>query len=309
MMKIVFMGSPAFALPCIRALKERKHDILAVFTQPDKPAGRGLKLQACPVATFARESDLELFQPKTLRSPEIQNKLKKLNPDLIVVVAYGKYLPAEVLQLPKYGCINVHASLLPKYRGAAPINWAIINGEAETGITTMLLNEEMDAGDMLLKRKTNIEPEETAQDIHDRLAKIGAELLLETVLLIEQQKLQPVFQNHTQASLAPKLKKQDGVIDWQKGAVQLKNQIRGTLPWPVSFTHYQGKTLRIFKAEAVHDNPEEQPGTVVRTDDELGVATGFGTLYLLEVQLEGKRRMRIEEFLKGHKIQVGEKLI
>ncbi len=307
-MKIVFMGSPGFALSSIRSLKETDHNILAIFTQPDKPAGRGLKMHACPVATFARESKLKLFQPKTLRNPEIQKQLIELKPDLIVVVAYGKYLPAEVLNIPKHGCINLHASLLPKYRGAAPINWAIINGENETGVTTMLLNEDMDAGDMLLKSKTPISADETAQTLHDRLAKIGSELLLKTIELMQENRIKPIPQDNKQASFAPKLKKQDWSIDWNKNADEIKNQIRGTIPWPVSFTHYQGKTLRIFKAEAIHDRPEKTCGTVVRADQELGIATGFGTLYLLEVQIEGKRRMRIEEFLKGHKIKKGELL-
>ncbi len=302
------MGSSSFAVPSLEALLQAGYDTRLVMTQPDKPAGRGLKVSACPVATFATSKNLALYQPKTLKDGAALEKLSQIKPDLIVVVSYGKMLPNAILELPPMGAINVHASLLPKYRGAAPINWAIANGEKTTGVTTMMIGEKMDAGDMLLQEETEIGSDETAPVLHDRLATIGAKLLIETIAGLEKKQIKRKMQNETEATLAPILKKEDGLINWKKSAIEISNLIRAMQPWPVAYTHVDGKTLRIFGAKLSEEKPSEAPGTVISADEKLAVATGGGTLYVTDCQLEGKKRMSADAFLRGHQIKEGTRL-
>jgi len=300
------MGSSSFAIPSLEMLISWEHEIALVVCQPDKPAGRGLLLHPCPVALFATAKGLPLFQPRVLKDSAAVSNLKRWNPDLIIVVAYGKILPKEILDLPGRGCINVHASLLPKYRGAAPINWAITNGEKTTGVTTMMINERMDAGDILLQEITPIGPQETSADLHTRLADIGAKLLIKTVEGIQKREIVAKPQDETLATYAPILKKEDGIINWSLSAHNISCLIRGMQPWPVAHTFFEGKMLKIFEARILEENSSSSsPGTVVTSENQLAVATGQGTLYLDEVQLEGKKRMQINAFLRGHHIAIG----
>ena len=304
-MKLLFMGSAAFAVPSLAALVDSPHDILAVVTQPDKPAGRGRHITACPAAIAARSHGLILYQPRSVKKPDVIEHIRKLTPELIVVVAYGKILPKALLDLPLRGCINLHASLLPKYRGAAPINWAIVNGESETGVTTQLIGEELDAGDILLSSSTLIGEEETAPELHDRLAKTGAALLLQTIEGIESGTIKPTPQDHNKATFAPLIKKPDGHIDWTLPARNIFNRIRGLNPWPGTFTTLEGKQLSIHKAAPDDTDHKSAPGTIIGSKGHLVVACGQGSLYLLEVQLEGKRQMTAADFLHGHKVSQG----
>ncbi|OGQ23197.1 MAG: methionyl-tRNA formyltransferase [Deltaproteobacteria bacterium RIFCSPLOWO2_02_FULL_44_10] len=307
-MKILFMGSSVFAVPSLVALLESSHDVVGIVTQPDKPAGRGYELTPCPVAVLIQEKGRQPLKPKTLRSKKVEEHFKSLHADLFVVVAYGKILPKEILAIPPKGCINVHASLLPKYRGAAPIHWAIANGETETGVTTMYLSEEMDAGDIIYSSRTEIDACEKASDLHDRLAIFGAELLQKTVEAIEKGAAPRKPQHHSEATSAPILNKEDGKIDWTLSAEEIYNRVRAFTPWPGAFTFWGGKRLQLHEVAVVESQLEMEPGTVLHVGNELAVATGAGDLYLLEVQLEGKKRMSTIEFLRGHEIKSGTKL-
>ena len=299
------MGSAAFAVPSLEALVKSPHDILAVVTQPDKPAGRGRHITPCPAAVAAGHHGLTLYQPRSVKKPDVIEHLRKLAPELIVVVAYGKILPTALLELPPRGCINLHASLLPKYRGAAPINWAIVNGERETGVTAQLIGEELDAGEILLSSSTPIGDEEIAAELHDRLAKMGVDLLLKAIEGIEAGTIKPIPQDHEKATFAPLIKKADGHIDWTLPARSVFNRVRGLNPWPGTFTTLEDKQLRIHKAAPDDMDHSEAPGTIVKSEEHLIVACGQGALYLLEVQLEAKRRMSALDFLRGHKVTVG----
>ncbi|MBN1283703.1 MAG: methionyl-tRNA formyltransferase [Proteobacteria bacterium] len=305
-MDIVFMGSAAFALPALRALADSHHNILEMVAQPDKPAGRGMKVRACPTAAFAGERGIPLNHPASVRNPEEIEHFRNLAPDLIVVIAYGKILPRELIDIPAHGCINVHASLLPKYRGAAPINWAIVNGERETGVTTMFINEELDSGDVLLAAKTPIGESETAPELHDRLAAMGADLLKATLSELADGKLRPIPQDHAKATYAPMIEKEDGRIDWTMGARAIRNRVRGFAPWPGAFTALRGRGLRIHIAELYEGSG--RPGEVIEAGDRLCVACGEGALKLVEIQMEGGKRMTAVEFMRGHAIERGEKL-
>ncbi len=305
-LKIIFMGSAAFAVPCLGELIQSRHKIIEVVTQPDKPAGRGQHIKACPVAEYAREHDLTLFQPKSVKKAESIEHFKKLGCDLVVIVAYGKLLPSELLELPSMGCINVHASLLPKYRGAAPINWAIANGEKETGVTTMFVSEEMDAGDILLFATTPIDDAETASELHDRLSAMGADLLIRTIEGLIDGTVTASPQDHSKATHAPLMKKEDGHIDWSKSADEIYNRIRAFNSWPGSYTLKDGKKVRIHEAAPVDLDHGLPPGTVLESNEHISVACGKGTLYLIEVQMEGGRKMPAQDFLRGHKIIEGE---
>lgn len=305
MKKILFMGSAQFAVPSLVALAESSHELLEVVTQPDKPAGRGMHLTACPVAQTARSLKLPLHQPKSVKTPEAIAHFRNLNPDMIVVVAYGKILPPDLLAIPKFGSINVHASLLPKYRGAAPINWAIVNGERETGVTTQLINDELDAGDILLSAATQIDEVETADALYDRLAPLGAEILMKTIEGMENGSIRPRPQDRSAATFAPIIKKEDGHIDWSKPARAIANMVRGFKPWPGTFTTLEGKVLRVHEVAAIDNDSGLTPGSVIEGSDNFAIACGEGTLYLLEVQMEGKRRISAVDFLRGHKIQKG----
>ena len=302
------MGSAAFAVPSLKALATSHHSVIEIVTQPDKPAGRGQHIRACPVAQFTREHDLPIFQPASIRRPEAIEHFSKLAPDLIVIIAYGKILPRELIDIPAHGCINVHASLLPKYRGAAPINWAIAYGEAETGVTTMHINEDLDAGDVLLSSKTPIGGDETAPELHDRLAKMGADLLMATIRELEEGMLTPVPQDPAKVTIAPLIKKEDGRIDWSLSARAIHNRVRAFNPWPGTFTSLGGRLLLVHAVRVRDGEHEGTPGTVIETKDRLCIACGDGVLELVEVQIEGGRRMKAAEFLRGHRVRKGEVL-
>ena len=297
-MKIVFMGTPEFAEASLQKLLETDHQIVGVFTQPDKPKGRGYKLVAPPVKELALAHNIPVFQPQKMRDGTALEILQELQPDLIAVVAYGKILPKEILELPRYGCINVHGSLLPKYRGAGPIQWSVINGESVTGVTTMYMGEGLDTGDMILKKETPIGENETYGELHDRLKEIGAQALVETIELIEQGKAPREVQDNSLSSYAPMLDKQIARLDFTKDAQTLHNLIRGLSPWPVAHTTVDGKLLKVHRA--VLASGKGQPGEVVDSKKFI-VACKEGALELLEVQLEGGKRMKGEDFLRGRK--------
>ncbi|MCI9626089.1 MAG: methionyl-tRNA formyltransferase [Clostridia bacterium] len=303
-MKIVFMGTPDFALYSLKKLVESPHEICAVFCQPDKPVGRNQKLQKPPVKEFADEQGIPVFQPESLKLDMVKNCIEALEPDLIAVVAYGKMLPKAILDYPRYGCINVHGSLLPKYRGSAPVHWAVMNGETKTGVTTMYMAEEMDAGDILLAKETPIGETEIAGDVYDRLAEMGADLLLETIEKLEAGALNPVPQDAAQVSFAPMLKKEMGKIDWTKTSEEIINLIRGLNPWPVAYTNTNKGILKIYRAEKEQIPSDLPPGTVIENPTSLIVKTGNGCISLKEVQLQGKRKMDIVDFIRGNTVSI-----
>lgn len=299
-MNIVFMGTPDFAEESLRKLVANGYNVSAVFTKPDMPVGRKRILTPPEVKVAAEELGLPVYQPTTLKDDETFEILKGLKPDLIVVVAYGKILPKRILELPPLGCINVHASLLPKYRGASPIQWSIVCGESETGVSTMLLDEGMDTGDILLTAKTEIGKEETAEQLWDKLKVLGGELLIETVKGLENGSITPIKQDETQATYAPIIKKQDGEIDWKLSANEIDCKIRGLHAWPVAYTKVDNKMLKIFSAEIVNENGK--PGEVLKSEKELVVACGENALKITELQLEGSKHMKTEDFLRGKSI-------
>ncbi|TFG78406.1 MAG: methionyl-tRNA formyltransferase [Thermodesulfobacteriales bacterium] len=303
-MKIIFMGTPEFAVSSLKALIESDHDVVAVVAQPDKPKGRGRKLAPPPTKALAEQHNIPVLQPEKVRTQEFLSQLQNLSPDLICVTAYGKILPKSILEVPPYGCINVHASLLPKYRGAAPINWVIVRGETQSGITTMLMDEGMDTGDMLLKKEIQIQDEDDAGSLSEKLSQLGAELLLETISQLQEGKLGPAKQDESLATYAPMLKKSDGEIKWENPASELWNLIRGMNPWPGTFTTLGNKSLKIFKATLI--DGEGSPGEVLESDPGvLRVSTGEGALEILELQLEGGKRLDTKSFLAGRKIEKG----
>ncbi len=300
------MGTPEAAVPTLRRVVEENHEVVAVWTQPDKPAGRGNKLTAPPVKTAAQLLGLKVYQPAKIRNPEAKDLFRSLEADLAVVVAYGKILPTEFLQAPKQGCINVHFSLLPHYRGAAPVNWAIVNGDQQTGVTTMLIEEELDSGPILLQKPTQIGERETAPQLMMRLADMGAELLAQTLKELDQITPQP--QQDDKASFAPLLKRNDGLIDWSKDAQAIERLVRGFQPWPNAYTHNQSSRLVIWQAELHRtENQNAGPGEVViAAGDDLVVKCGQETaLRLIEVQPEAKRRMSVRDYLNGTHLSVG----
>lgn len=305
-MRIVFMGTPDFAVPSLQALIDAGHDVCAVYTQPDKPQGRKQILTAPPVKTLALEHDIPVFQPNTLKNEDEQARLRELAPEVIIVVAYGKLLPKAVLDIPPHGCINVHGSLLPRWRGAAPIQWAVIAGDEKTGVTTMQMAEGLDTGDMLLTYETTVGETETAGELFDRLAQAGAELLTETLVKLDE--ITPRPQDDAQSCYAHMLDKQMAVIDWSKSAHEIDCLIRGLNPWPIALTTLSGERLKVFAAEKAAGNGE--PGTVLEADPKKGltVACGEGALKLIEIQLVGGKRMKATDFLRGHVIEVGTKL-
>lgn len=305
-MNIIFMGTPDFAIPSLSMLIASDNNILGVVTQPDRPRGRSKKLQPPPVKTLALQHGLPLLQPEKVKEDNFIQWLKSQNPDLIVAVAYGQLLPPKILNIPSSGCINLHASLLPDYRGAAPINWALMNGEKKTGVTTILMNEWMDAGDIFLQRETTIEQEDDALTLSQRLSTLGAKLLLETIGQLKKGILSPIPQNHSKASYAPALKKEDGRINWGNNAWSIHNRIRGTLPWPGAFTNLESKHLKIFKSEVVECASKDSPGTISQiSPDGIQVATGNGYLLLTDIQLQDRRRLSVAEFIKGNPVPVG----
>ncbi len=295
------MGTPEFALPSLEKLIEEKYDICAVFTKPDKPQGRKRIITPPPVKVFAQEHGLQVFQPEKLKIRETYDLIKSLNPDAIVVVAYGKILPKNIIDMPKYGCINVHGSLLPRYRGAAPIQWSIINGDKVTGISTMFMDEGLDTGDILLQSKVSINGDETSEELKKRLSVIGADLLIKTLKELENGTLERIKQDDSQATLSPPLDKITGDIDWQKTAQEIHNLVRGSNPWPIAHTLLRGKNFKIYKSR-ISTYRSYYPGKVISTDP-LIVGCGNNTsLELLEVQIEGKKRMTASDFSRGYRL-------
>lgn len=311
-MKIVFMGTPDFSVPSLLALIKAGHEVAGVVTQPDKPKGRGKEMQMTPVKAAALEHDIPVFQPERVKNnSEFFEKMKEIAPDAIVVIAFGQILPREILELPKYGCINIHASLLPKYRGAAPIQWVIIDGEKETGITTMYMEEGLDTGDMLLKTVIPIEKEETGGSLHDKLSEAGGPLILETLKGLEEGVLERTPQRG-ESCYAKILTKSLGDIDWSMDAEAIERLIRGLSPWPSAYSHLGNKTVKIWKAAVLPEEEEgerKEPGTIVSiAKDSFSVQTGKGLLAVKELQLEGKKRMDTAAFLRGYSISEGEVL-
>ncbi|MGF7086794.1 methionyl-tRNA formyltransferase [Kroppenstedtia sanguinis] len=306
--RIVFMGTPDFSVPSLQTLVAEGARVVGVVTQPDRPQGRKRELTPPPVKVAASELGLPVFQPERLRNPENVRQLLAWEPDLIVTAAYGQILPREILEAPGYGCINVHASLLPKYRGGAPIHHALIQGEKETGVTIMYMVEALDAGDMLTRRSIPIQAEDDVGTLHDKLAQVGAELLAETVPALVEGKVKPVSQDDSQATYAPNIRREDERIDWSRSALQLVNQIRGLRPWPVAFTLWKGEPLKIWRAEPASVRETAAPGTVLsQTQEGVLVATGEGgALRILELQPAGKRRMTAAEFSRGRQMEPGE---
>lgn len=306
-MKVVYMGTPDFAVPTLERLIE-KHEVAAVLTQPDKPKGRGQKMQYTPVKEVAVKFNIPVYQPLNLKTDEeCVEKIKDINPDVIVVVAYGQILSKEILDIPRYGCINVHASLLPELRGAAPINWSIIRGNNKTGITTMKMDVGLDTGDMLLKEEVEIKESETAGELHDKLMEIGAELLIETLEKIEAGQISPKAQIHELSSYAPMLNKELGHIDWSLDAGSIHNLIRGVTPWPCAYSFYNNTIIKIWNAEKGMDKDYNNPGEIVDVSkDGIRVACGKGSILIKELQEVGGKRMSVSSYLNGHTISRGE---
>jgi methionyl-tRNA formyltransferase len=304
--RIIFMGTPQFAVPTLEALLASEEEIVAVVTQPDRPSGRGRILTAPPVKTLALATGLPVLQPKGIRSEDFLARIDEFRPDLLVVTAYGRILPGPLLSLPPLGTINVHASVLPAYRGAAPIQWAIIRGETETGITIMQMDEGLDTGDILLTGTIPIAPEDTTGTLAPKLAVLGGRLLVQAIGLLHQGSLTRQPQDNARATLAPPLGKDDGRIDWHRPAADIANLIRGLDPWPTAYTMLAGKRLRLFAPAVIEGRPTEQPGTLCRVDARgLLIATGRDYLLAREAQIEGSRRMAVESFLRGRPLAVG----
>ncbi len=328
-MRVVFMGTPDFAVDALVAIIKAGHEVAAVVTQPDKPKGRGKEVQMTPVKVCAQRHGIPVFQPVKIKEPEAVEALRGYGADIFVVAAFGQILSEEILEMPKYGCVNIHASLLPKYRGAGPIQWAIINGEKITGVTIMQMDKGLDTGDMLFKAKVEIDPDETADTLHDKLAAAGAGLIVEALAKIEAGDVTPVKQNDEESCYAKMLHKSMGKIDWNMEADKLDCLIRGLISWPGASTVYRGKTLKIWQGEVVSEEMsavgmppgqesaagngmtgqgDEAPGTVVRVDkDAFYVQTGRGVLKVLSVQPEGKKRMAVKDFLLGYPVKPGDK--
>ena len=307
-MRIVFFGTPDFAVPSLHVLLAGDDQVVGVVCQPDRPAGRGQQLSAPPVKVVAVQAGVPVLQPDKVRTPEFLDALRQWAPDLIVVAAYGRILPKPVLDLPPHGCINVHASLLPKYRGAAPIQWAMLRGEVETGVTIMQLNEGMDTGDIRLQRATPIAADETYGALQARLAVLGAEALREALARLKAGTLPRLPQRDADMTLAPMLSKEDGRIDWSQAAADIARRVRALHPWPSAFTVLDGKLLKIHRAHPTAPAAVAEPGTVVTLDDGIAVATGTGTLVLDEVQLEGRKRLSAAEFARGGQVRIGSRL-
>lgn len=305
-MNIVFMGTPDIAAVILDKLIGSRHRILTVVTQPDKPKGRGNQVQYSPVKELALKHDIPVLQPKRVKDESFYPVLKELNPDAIAVAAFGQIIPQSILDLPPYGCINVHASLLPKYRGAAPIQWAIINGEAKTGVTIMHMDAGIDTGDMIMKEEVAIDPKETGGSLHDKLAVCGGELLLKALDAIEAGTAPREKQKDEESTYVKILDKSMGLIDFNKSAVEIERLIRGLNPWPSAYTYLDGKTLKIWDADVIEEDMEGTPGEIIKvTKDSIHIKTTSGILAVKELQLEGKKRMTCDAFLRGYSVQTG----
>jgi len=308
MSRIVFMGTPEFAVPVLDALTHTPHEIVGVYTRADQPAGRGKQLQPSPIKQCALARGLPIFHPPTLRKPEYVSQLRDLAPDLIIVAAYGLILPRDVLTLPPYGCVNTHASLLPRHRGAAPVVAAILAGDAETGITLMQMDEGLDTGPILAQRAIPIANDDTTGTLTPKLANLAAELMIETLPRILAGEIVPQPQDHSRATMFKQIKKEEGLIDWTRPATEMARRVRAFNPWPSAFTFWNGVQLKILRAEAGNERIHVDPGWVFKMEGKIWVGAGKGALILREVQLAGKRAMKIEEFVRGQREFVGSSL-
>jgi methionyl-tRNA formyltransferase len=304
--RIIFMGTPEFAVPSLRALLNSPDQVVAVVTQPDRPRGRGRKMTPPPVKSVALEAGIPVLQPASVRTEAFFKELRSYDPDLIAVTAFGRILPGALLRLPHLGTINVHGSKLPRYRGAAPIQWAILNGDDSTGVTIMQMDEGLDTGDILLTRDLPITPEDTAASLAARMAELGGEALCEALALLHRGELRPTPQNEEQATAAPPLTKEQGLIDWNLPAEVIGCQVRGLDPWPTAYTYLNGRRLRLFVPSVIAGDGSEKPGSILRADQHgLLIATGRDRLLIREVQLEGAKRLTADAFLRGHKLPPG----
>ncbi len=307
-MKVIFMGTPEFSVGTLEALIEAGHEVALAVTQPDKPKGRGGKMQYTPVKEAALKHGIPVFQPKKVREPECVEELKQYNADIIVVIAFGQILPKEILEMTPFGCVNVHASLLPKYRGAAPVQWAVIDGEEVSGVTTMQMDEGLDTGDMLLKTEIRLDEKETGGSLHDKLAAAGAELCVRTLKGLEEKTVVPKPQGESPTAYARMLDKKLGNIDWSRDAESIERLVRGLNPWPSAYTNWDGKVMKIWEARAEKRAAETGgvPGTVISVEkDGFCVETGDGVLKVLALQIPGKKRMEADAFLRGYEIAPG----
>lgn len=305
-MKVIYMGTPDFAVEPLEAILRAGHEVTAVVTQPDKQKGRGKEVQMTPVKECALAHHIPVLQPVKIKEPEAVAELRSYPADIFVVAAFGQLLTEELLTMPRFGCVNIHASLLPAYRGAAPIQWAIINGEEKSGVTIQQMAKGLDTGDMLLKREVTLSPKETGASLFDKLMHVGAELIVEALPLIEQGAIVPEKQKEDQASYVSRLTKEMGNIDFTKDAVEIERLIRGLNSWPSAYTYFKGKTLKIWEADVTEKQAEAQPGTIICVGkDYMEVATGGGTLCIKSVQLEGKRRVSVKDFLLGYEVKEG----
>ena len=308
-MKIIYMGTPDFAVAPLEAIIEAGHKVTAVVTQPDKQKGRGKEVQMTPVKECALAHGIPVFQPVKIKEQEAIAVLKEYEADIFVIAAFGQLLSEEILNMPKYGCINIHASLLPTYRGAAPIQWVILNGEKETGVTIQQMAKGLDTGDMLLRKVVPIAPKETGESLHDKLMEAGAELITEALVKIEKGEITPEKQDDSLSSYVSRLTKSMGLIDWSKDAITLERLVRGLNSWPSAYTYFRGKTLKIWEADVVEEKAKGLPGTVEQVSrDSIDVATGDGILRIYSLQLEGKKRVAVKDFLLGYEVTSGMKL-
>lgn len=308
-MKIIFMGTPDFSVPILEALLQAGHNVVLAVTQPDQPKGRGKAVQFSAVKTAAAAHQIPVYQPKRIREPECVSYLKTFEADIMVVAAFGQILSEDILTMPRYGCVNVHASLLPKYRGASPIQWAVLNGDKISGVTTMQMDAGIDTGDILEKTEIVLDEDETGGSLFDKLSDAGAKLCVQTIAHIQDGTVTRTKQEEAQATHVGMITKQMGKVDWTKSAAEIERQIRGLDPWPGTYTSLHGKTLKLWKAAVLEGGDSAQAGQIVYADkQQLVIQTGEGRLSLLEVQLEGKKRMRIDAFLRGHQIEPGQRL-
>ena len=307
--RILFMGTPDFAVPALEGVVRNGYPVIGVVTQPDRPRGRGQSMAPPPVKVLAEGLGLKVLQPATVRSSEFLETFRELAPDIVIVAAFGQILPPEIIRGPQQGCMNIHPSLLPKYRGAAPINWALIRGEPKTGVTIMRMDDGIDSGDILLQEETPIGPEENFGELYDRLARMGAELLLIALAMLGTGTLLPVPQNHGIATLAPRLRREDGMIHWESDARSIVSLIRGLSPVPCAYTFFNGKLLKVYASSVEAADVKEAPGTIVGiSSTALRIAAGGGYVLLKEVQLEGKKRLPVPDFLRGLRIGPGDVL-